>query len=240
VHPLRIDIPIPPLDIGPADRSPSQAPPRGPSPPLQHEPVLLTPQGAVYWPAADLLLAADLHLGKAETFQSRGIPIPAAVSDRSLDLLSQAISLTRATRVLILGDLVHARPGLTESLIDRLSAWRRAHPDLELSLVPGNHDRGIDHIAGALGLRVLGAAYTEGPFAFIHDPAPHPGRYTWAGHLHPVVRLPGGRDAPRLPAFHLGPRVGILPAMGPFTAGLATREPGARLFALAPQGLVEV
>jgi len=81
----------------------------------------------------------------------------------------------------------------------------------------------------------------EGPFRFAHHPEPAIGRYSWAGHLHPVVRLSWGADRLRLPCFHLGTAVGILPAFSAFTGGVdMRRRPDERIFAIADDAVVEV
>nr|WP_223755747.1 hypothetical protein [Myxococcus sp. RHSTA-1-4] len=81
----------------------------------------------------------------------------------------------------------------------------------------------------------------EGPFRFAHHPEPAPGRYVWAGHLHPTVRLSGGGDRLRLPCFHVGRGVGVLPAFSAFTGGHdVSRRPGERVFAIADPAVVEV
>lgn len=81
----------------------------------------------------------------------------------------------------------------------------------------------------------------ESPFRFAHHPTPAVGRYVWAGHLHPTVRLSAGGDRLRLSCFHLGSEVGVLPAFSAFTGGLdIPRRPGERVFALAGPAVVEV
>ena len=81
----------------------------------------------------------------------------------------------------------------------------------------------------------------EGPFRFAHHPAPAPGRYVWAGHVHPTVRLGRGADRLRLPCFHLGREVGVLPAFSAFTGGQdVTRRAGERIYAVADRHVVRV
>jgi len=68
--------------------------------------------------------------------------------------------------------------------------------------------------------------------ALCHHPQPQPGAYVLAGHLHPCVVL-GGRahQRLRLPCFHFGEHVGVLPAFGAFTGMHALRpRPGERVF----------
>jgi uncharacterized protein len=101
-------------------------------------------------------------------------------------------------------------------------------------LVRGNHDRHLKSLPPEWRM-------DEGPFRLAHHPEPAPGRYRWAGHLHPVVRLNSGADRLRLPCFHLGPAVGILPAFSAFTGGLdMRRRPGERVFVIADEVVLEV
>ena len=76
---------------------------------------------------------------------------------------------------------------------------------------------------------------------FRHEPEGVPGRYTWAGHVHPMVTLASGSDALRLPCFHVGANLGILPAFGTFTAGVSLRrQPGDEVFAVAEGQVVAI
>jgi DNA ligase-associated metallophosphoesterase len=201
----------------------------------------LLPERALYWPEAGLLAVADLHWGKTESFQQHGIPLPGGVLEDDLARLSAALSATGARRLLLLGDLIHSRQGLTPTLIQRLAAWRESHAGVELVLVRGNHDRHVKTLPPEWRLEVLESHADEGPFRFAHHPEPAPGRYVWAGHLHPMVRLSGRGDSLRLPCFHVGRDVGVLPAFSAFTGGLnVSRRPGERVFAIAEPAVVEV
>ena len=68
------------------------------------------------------------------------------------------------------------------------------------------------------------------------------GVYALAGHVHPGVVLAGrGGDRLRLPCFHFGARVGVLPAFGTFT-GMhpIKRDPGDRVFVVADNAVPEL
>ena len=85
-------------------------------------------------------MVADLHLGKAESFQVQGIPIPSDGDAGTLNTLLALCHHWNPTRLVILGDLIHSRLGLTQHLRDVL----RALPDLidaEVDWIGGNHDR---------------------------------------------------------------------------------------------------
>src|SRR4051812_29140716 len=70
----------------------------------------------LFWREARTLLAADLHWGKTEVFQSHGVPVPKGVLGDDLLKLSEAMQLTQAKRLIVLGDLVHSHKGLTNDV----------------------------------------------------------------------------------------------------------------------------
>lgn len=200
----------------------------------------LRPERALHWPEAGVLAVADLHWGKPESFQQHGIPLPTGVLEDDLSRLSAALHATGARRLLLVGDLIHSRRGLTADVVERVAAWRGAH-EVELVLVRGNHDRHLEALPPAWRMRLVESHLDEGPFRFAHHPEPAPGRYVCAGHLHPTVRLDSGADRLRLPCFHLGPRVGVLPAFSAFTGGLDMRAgAGERLYVIAEDTVVEL
>lgn len=201
------------------------------------EPVRLLPERALWWPAARTLVVADLHWGKTDTFHAFGIPVPGEVLADDLARLARAMDRTDAARVLVLGDLVHGR--LLPTTVEAVAAWRARRP-ARLTLVRGNHDRHAPVLPPAWAVEEVDGALREGPFAFVHAPAPGEA-YTWAGHLHPVVTLRGRADGLRLPCFHVGARAGVLPAFSAFTGGAAVRAaPGDRLYAIAEDTVVEL
>lgn len=176
----------------------------------------------LYWPNEFTLFVADLHLGKGAAFRAGGLPVPAGTTAATLDKLRKAVQETQAQRVVVLGDLWHARHGRTEENRAALAAWRTERP-VEVLLVLGNHDR---HAGWELDAVSPGALM--GPFALHHFPDPDPNGYVLCGHLHPGFDLTGfGGDRLRLPCFWLGEQVGVLPAFGDLT-GTATIRPECR------------
>ena len=183
----------------------------------QGNPLELLAAKAVWDPQGQVLFVADLHLGKAETFQVHGIPLPsdgdAATLNGLLDLAHQLLP----QQVVVLGDLIHSRLGLTAELRSKLAAL----PELlgcPLRLVGGNHERGswIEGLAAE-------PAQRAGPLWLSHEPctAPEPNLLTVCGHVHPVALLGQGADRLRLPCFALDRRQRqlLLPAFGDLTGG---------------------
>ncbi|MEX0588912.1 MAG: ligase-associated DNA damage response endonuclease PdeM [Cyanobium sp.] len=170
---------------------------------------------AVWDPRRHTLLVADLHLGKAETFQAHGIPMPSDGDGATLNALLALAHRWQPKRVLVLGDLIHSRLGLTAELRAKLAAL----PELlgcPLQLVGGNHERGswIDGLSQE-------PSQALGPWWLSHIPEPRPGSLNLCGHLHPVAQVGRGSDRLRLPCFsycQIQERL-ALPAFGSLTGG---------------------
>jgi DNA ligase-associated metallophosphoesterase len=206
------------------------------------EHLTLLPHRAVYWRRRRTLLAADLHFGKPDAFRAAAVPVPFGTNREMLDRLDDAIRLTSAERIVILGDFWHARQGRSEQLEDELTAWRRRWAHISIEVVLGNHDR---HAGGFLAdweIVTHRPHMVDPPFVFAHYPDSNKEGYVLAGHLHPAVRLMGpGRQRLRLPCFWFGAESGVLPAFGAFT-GMADVRPtdGDRVFVVAEDQIVSM
>jgi DNA ligase-associated metallophosphoesterase len=207
---------------------------------LKDQQLSLLPQRLVYWHEQNMLILADLHLGKAAAFRRAGIAIPTGTSSHDLQRLHKAITAVQADSVLILGDLMHA-PGISSpDLKARIRRWRKQRLDIQWLLVKGNHDRSGDEMATAFGFRKVVDRLNLPPFTFVHKPEVHSGTYMLSGHLHPAVHLsgPGGRRE-RLPCFFVGHEHAILPAFGSFTGHAAIRpRAGERIYAIADKQVI--
>jgi DNA ligase-associated metallophosphoesterase len=181
------------------------------------ETLWLLPEGAVWWPAARTLFAADLHLGKGAAFRAQGQPVPAGSSARTLARLQALAAACGAERLVVLGDFWHGAEGLVPSLLDQVADFARRLPTV---LVLGNHDRRI-HPPG-LPLHVIAGHLPLGPLTAAHEPPP-PGTpgFTLAGHWHPAIALRSrAGDRLRRPCFVQYPHALVLPAFGGLTGAL--------------------
>jgi uncharacterized protein len=209
--------------------------------------ILLLPGRAALVPASRTLLVADLHLGKAATFRRAGIPVPEGSAQRDLERLAQLVRGHDVRRLVVLGDLFHAKGGCTPQVFEEFAALRSQIADTAVVLVLGNHDRAIGRLPASLGIAACLPSLDEPPFHFVHEPATgvtasDRDLFTVAGHLHPTVsiRSPSGdRLADR--CFVAEPRVLVLPAFGSFTGGHRV-EPaeGMRLWIARDDGVVDV
>lgn len=207
--------------------------------------VALLPGRAAFLPASRTLLVADIHLGKAATFRRRGIPVPEGSAQADLARLERLASATAARRVLVLGDLFHARGGCTAAVFAEFAATR-SRLGAEVILVLGNHDRHAGPLPAELGIDACLPQLDEPPFHFIHEPpgARDAGRapFVVAGHLHPTLslRAPSGtRLADR--CFVADESSLVLPAFGSFTGGHRVDwTSGRRLWVARDDGVADV
>ena len=194
----------------------------------------LWPQKAAFDPASGLLLVADAHIGKAVSFRRLGVPVPAGSTADSLQRLDLLLGATQARGIVFLGDLLHSAQARQSAALALWRAWRLRHPGLDLTLVRGNHDLQAGDPPAGLAVRCVDGPLRLGPWALQHHPAPVPGAYALAGHVHPGVLLTGrAHDRLRLPCFHFAAQVGLLPAFGGFTGlHVLPRAAGAQVFAV--------
>jgi DNA ligase-associated metallophosphoesterase len=185
-----------------------------------HE-LMALPQGALFWPARQALLVADLHLEKASWFARLGQMLPPYDSLATLADLTAVVAATAAREIWCLGDSFHDRHGC-----DRLPERART---MLISLtgatswtwITGNHDPGFaDHCGGA----IVGEAVVGG-LVLRHEADPGETRPELSGHFHPKLRITQrGRQVSRR-CFVATDRKLVLPAFGALTGGLDVNHP---------------
>lgn len=195
----------------------------------------LLPDRAVWWPARSTLIVTDLHFGKAASFRSVGVPVPAGATNKDLARLSSMINQTGAQRLLLLGDFLHSRGGRHAEVFDAIAAWRATHVHVPIRLVRGNHDHSAGRVPTEWNIEEVDEPYAEDGIAFSHHPDCPGAEPTIAGHVHPVLSVQDYDGSQvSIPCFVMDQRCLILPAFGTFTGGhRMSRQPGRRLFMLA-------
>ncbi|MEM9398817.1 MAG: ligase-associated DNA damage response endonuclease PdeM [Verrucomicrobiota bacterium] len=204
--------------------------------------LLLYPERALYHKDQQTLLISDLHLGKSATFRASGIPVPEGSDDADLQRLTQLLEQTSADRLLILGDLIHAKAGNTELLHNKLNHWRRKHRELQIVLVVGNHDVSAGEIPAEWKIQTIHDDLENPPFVFSHHPRENHSYYNLAGHLHPkiFVRVDQYKSM-KVACFYFGISSGILPAFGSFTGNaLISPECNAKVYGIMDNEVVRL
>ena len=185
---------------------------------LKGEELLLSPERVVYWPAHQMLIVSDLHLGKAGHFRKHGIAVPASVHHHDLYTLTMVKNQFGARHIVFLGDLFHSEPNAQWR---QLEDWVTNYGQERMTLVRGNHDILPDRLYEDLGMEVVDELHV-GPFHFTHEEELKEATYNISGHLHPGVRLRGlAKQGLRIPCFYFRPENAYMPAFGKFT-GLYT------------------
>lgn len=210
---------------------------------LAGQAVILLPQKAMYIPSSSTLVLADVHIGKAASFRSRNFFAPDGISDFDLLRLGQLIKELSIARLIILGDLVHAQDGMTDTEVEVFERFRAEHEKLAVTLILGNHDCKVQ-LPPSWKLDVVHGQMVEAPFVYSHELVKSKSKddYVLCGHVHPSVTLSGqGKQRERLPCFWLRSNYAILPAYGVFT-GSYTIKPSRtdRVFVVAHDTVVPV
>lgn len=185
--------------------------------------IVFDPAGAMFLPAARLLVVSDLHFEKGSHFGRKGIFLPPYDTRATLTALEAVVARYRPKTILSLGDAFHDKGA--EGRMDPADAARLAalcaHADWIWIL--GNHDPlPPKRFAGAVHQRAEVAG-----LLFTHEPGDCDG-WQVAGHLHPcaLVKRDGRRVRRRCFATD-GARL-IMPAFGAYTGGLNVKDPAVR------------
>jgi DNA ligase-associated metallophosphoesterase len=197
---------------------------------IQGEVFAFLSEKAVHWPQRRTLMVADLHWGKAEIFQKAGIPVSSAILYEDLQKLKGILDRLQIQRLVLLGDLMHGKEGLTGDVRDTVTRWRQTI-NCHILFIKGNHDRQLT-LPDAWDMEMVTEPYEDGSFLFSHHPETRPASFTFCGHLHPVVHVGSRKDRLRLPCFWIQANSCILPSFGSFTGGAPIR-PGRRDSVLA-------
>ena len=174
------------------------------------------------------LFIADPHFGKEATFRRGGIPVPQGSTDGTLGTIAHLLSKTKAQKLIILGDMFHARSSLSKEVIASLDRFFDAHSDVDHTLIRGNHDAHLGSLPKSWPINVQDPGKRLASIVLNH----HPGEVCtdatalFCGHLHPAVCFSvGGESTGKLPCFWLSQGCLVFPAIGEFT-GMHVIQPG--------------
>jgi hypothetical protein len=187
--------------------------------PLAGHELLADRSGALYWPAQETLIIADLHFEKGSSFARFRQHLPPYDTAATLAQLTKVIACYQPARVIALGDSVHDR-GAWDRLedSDRGTLAGLCAEVTDWVWIAGNHDpeppTGVPG-RSALELTLDGLLFRHEPGGSVGD-----GQAEVAGHLHPAARVMGKGGSARRPAFVSDGTRLILPAFGAYAGGL--------------------
>lgn len=205
----------------------------------------LLPERAIYIQEFNLLLLSDVHLGKSETFQQAGVPISSSINQSNLERLQKLWRQFQPKQIWILGDLFHARRGISDEL---LQIWQNFVDtmDATIHLILGNHDRPLISLLEPFNIHCQIHPIEIGSLILSHEPhlngeAQGGDRLNLCGHIHPCLKLQSRLDSLRLPCFFLDRAQNqlILPSFGEFTGGYEVTPTGDTvIYAIADQSII--
>ena len=188
---------------------------------------VLAGERALYWPAEQALLVADLHLEKASYYAQTGQLLPPYDSRETLERLALAIRETGARRVYTLGDNFHDSAGaarMEPHAAGMLGALTRV---VEWVWLTGNHDAAMEARLGG----EIAEELEIGGVVLRHHAQPGETRPELSGHFHPRLQLTVRERRIRRPCAVVseGHKAGgarmILPAFGALTGGMNAADP---------------
>jgi len=201
----------------------------------------LLPSKSIFLAEEQILLLADLHLGKINHFRRSGIAVPPKTNAQNLERLISELQQQEPKRVIFMGDLFHSHYNEEWEVFGQTL---RSFPDISFELVMGNHDIMSDYQYLKHEMIIHPDPITIGELLLSHEPLENfnDQYYNLAGHIHPGVVLRGrGRQGMRLPCFLFGEKKGLIPAFGAFT-GLAKQKPlkGDQVYVILEDQVVKV
>lgn len=176
---------------------------------------LLDLTGAMYLPAHDALLVADLHFEKGSSFARRGMMLPPYDTRETLIALTDAVLRFNPRTVIALGDSFHDIGGPDRLGDEERNSLARVQTGRDWIWVTGNHDRVLpDSIGGQVVEEMM-----LGSLTLRHEPMPGE-QAEIAGHLHPVGKVVMRGRATRRRCFLTDGTRCVMPALGAYAGGL--------------------
>jgi DNA ligase-associated metallophosphoesterase len=186
--------------------------------------------GALFWPAQNTLMVADLHLEKASHHAAHGWPLPPWDTEDTLTRLQTALAKTGARTMIALGDSFHDSAGPARLLTSAQVQLARIAAVADICWITGNHDRETgDGLPGTMHDEMM-----VGPLVLRHQAAPSDPRPELSGHFHPKLTVRVKGRAIRRRCFLVSPTKLILPAYGSFAGGLDVTSPAFEAAAPGP------
>jgi len=188
------------------------------------ETLLLDPAGALYWPAEQTLVFADLHFEKGSAYAPSGQMLPPYDTRATLSRMEELIHRHAPARVIALGDSFHDHDAAGRLDEHERAVLMRLGGSAEWIWIAGNHDPAPP---SWLGGRVC-EEIAIGDLVFRHEPSPVPSRGEIAGHLHPCKSLVRRGRSLRRRCFASDRSRLVMPAFGAYAGGLDVRDDAVR------------
>jgi len=202
---------------------------------VRNQDFVLHPHGAIYWPEQEVLLIADVHLGKVSHFRKYGSAVPMQAIAQNFHKLDQLRKEFDPEHIVFLGDLFHSSLNMEWNMFEE---WVSSI-DNQVHLIAGNHDIISPIKYQDIGIKIFSDIKIEG-FYLTHHPEILANHFNICGHIHPGYKMRGnGKQMIKLSCFFLSENQLILPAFGEFTGNYFMQpEVGDRIFAITGKEVI--
>lgn len=156
------------------------------------EPKFITGKPALF--IAKTLVVADLHIGVEYEYYKSGIRIPSNTESMRNDV-EKLVKLTKAKKLVILGDVKHKVPGVTKQELREIPGFLQSlGSKLDIDLVPGNHDSGFKDLIPKNVRLHSSRGFASNECYFLHGHTWPPSeflkkKYVFVGHEHPQIEF---------------------------------------------------
>ncbi|TVQ38630.1 MAG: hypothetical protein EA384_08775 [Spirochaetaceae bacterium] len=189
------------------------------------------------WRDKELLVAADLHLGRRLALETAGHGEALSVDIAALQRLARVARESQVRRLLILGDFVHGAEAVAAPVIRVVADWRKT-VSAEVLLVHGSYDHLPAPLLNRWDIEPVGDVLSIAPLLFRYKPAAGHPEPQICGHLHPCARLSKAADSMKLPCFVVEPNLLLMPSFGNHPDGYEISEKDNRVFYVISDGEV--
>jgi Predicted ICC-like phosphoesterases len=209
---------------------------------IANEELELLPERAFVWGKKRLLGLSDVHIGKAESYQAAGVPIPSGGHRDDLKKISELIQKFDIEHVVILGDWIHDKNSVSSLVDNDLMDFFKRHDKVYWTLLIGNHEKSSLERLKKFPFHLVMEDLVIEPFLLTHGHKLKETEYFQIqGHTHPYIMIHDGPLKLKLPCFQMEPDCLTIPAFGSMTGGYTIR-PGKRdrIFAVGTSEIFEV
>ena len=172
------------------------------------------PNSALYWKRLNIIIVADLHLGKSISFAKQKQFLPPYDTKETLAKLFRCINEFEPSKLIIVGDLLHDMFSVNSFQEKDHQNFNKYTKNTEFIWVKGNHDYDIE-INGFT--KVLNYKVEE--IIFNHIPIKS-SNFQICGHYHPKAKILHRGKSIYKSSFVHNDKLLILPSFGALTGGL--------------------
>jgi len=198
------------------------------------------PSSALYWKRLNIIIVADLHLGKSISFAKQKQFLPPYDTKETLAKLFKCINEFEPSKLIIVGDLLHDMFSVNSFQEKDHQDFNKYSKNTQFIWVKGNHDYDIE-INGFT--KVLNYKVEE--IIFNHIPIKSK-NFQICGHYHPKVKISHKGKVIHKSCFVHNNKLLVLPSFGILTGGLSiydepiTNILGNKNLSIFPIGLKKV